>query len=122
LDGDDPDITLPWIKLEIARWQIETLGLDAEMKGIFMDLMMYQWVKGPLPADDMKAMERIQPACVKRWQETQDLLTNGEFPWLKQLAKSQKAVHLSRGRGGKMRAAQAAQERKQTDNGERDDG
>lgn len=120
MDPDDPDITLPWLKLEIAEWYAETLGFDAELKGIYVDLVIYQWVKGPLPVHDMNAMERIQPAVVRRWNELAGLFPDGERPHIAALKRRQKALHLSRVRGGKKRAAQAAKERSQTDNGESD--
>ena len=109
---EDPPLTpLSWIRLDVGVWYAETLGFDDEMKGIYMSLLVYQWVKGRVPHDNMDQLSRVSQGAVRRWNELAYMFPDGRLPWLEVLRTKQTALHLARSKGGKARAAQAAAER-----------
>jgi uncharacterized protein YdaU (DUF1376 family) len=118
---DTPSIPLPWIKLDVALWYADTLGFDDELVGIYTNLIIFQWVKGRLPIDNMDQLSRISPAAARRWNELAFMFPDGQRPWLESVRVTQTRLFTARSKGGKARAAQAAIER-EIANGERTDG
>ncbi len=55
---------LPWFPLDARRWLVGTAGMTKAEKGVFIDLLCYQWTNGPLSSTP----DRLPIECVDEWE------------------------------------------------------
>jgi uncharacterized protein YdaU (DUF1376 family) len=55
-----------YMPLMIGDWVKGTRGMRAEVKGVYIDLLLYQWDNGFIPSD-MDELTLINPEVVKVW-------------------------------------------------------
>lgn len=55
---------LPWFPLDARRWLVGTAGMTKAEKGVFIDLLCYQWTNGPLS----RSPSRLPIECAEEWE------------------------------------------------------
>jgi len=55
---------LPWFPMDARRWLVGTAGMTKPEKGVFIDLLCYQWVNGPLSS----IPSRLPIECADEWE------------------------------------------------------
>jgi uncharacterized protein YdaU (DUF1376 family) len=49
----------PWMPFYVADWLVGTAMLSPAEKGIYIDLLAFQWDNGSIPGDDVRALARV---------------------------------------------------------------
>ena len=55
---------LPWFPMDARRWLVGTAGMTKPEKGVFIDLLCYQWTNGPLSSTP----NRLPIECADEWE------------------------------------------------------
>lgn len=106
----------PWMPFYVADWLTGTVLLSPAEKGVYIDLMAYQWDNGAVPGDDLRALARIARCDLaeiqQAWPAVSVKFTRGEDGlWRNQRVEDERSVGQRLGernqRGGQARAAQA---------------
>lgn len=60
--------TKPYMPLMMGDWLQGTRGMKAEVKGVYLSLLIYQYDNGFIP-DDMEELKLIEPEIEKCWEK-----------------------------------------------------
>jgi uncharacterized protein YdaU (DUF1376 family) len=109
----------PWFPLYVADWLVGTWTLTAAERGIYIDLLAFQWDRGSVPGDDMVALGQAArcsgEAIAAAWPVLREKFTRGEDgQWRNERLEAERLAGrrlVERNqRGGQARAAVAARD------------
>jgi uncharacterized protein YdaU (DUF1376 family) len=106
----------PWMPFYVSDWATGTTLLSLAEKGVYIDLVAYQWDTGAVPGDDLRALARIARCDLaeieQAWPAVSAKFTRGaDGLWRNARVEAERAVSQgvmdSKRRGGQQRASSA---------------